>query len=412
MDRNVEKLVLETLADTPVTVVQGARQVGKSTLVGQVVSTVGGRVLSLDDGDTLAAARNDPDGFVRQPVVGVLAIDEVQRVPDLIRAIKSAVEDDRRPGRFLITGSANLLNIPGAQESLAGRAETIPLYGFSQGELAGRKEDFVKQALDLGSEWISRRTATLERSDYAEIICAGSYPEALGRGERRRHRWMTNYLRRVIERDAPELSRLVHVDRLERLLQLLAANNSGELVKSRLARDVGMPETTLPPYLRLLSDLYLVHSMPAWGRNLTQRVVGRPKVSLLDTGLAAQLIGQTPNKLASFQGSDYLGGLLEAFVAGELRRQQGWSEVEFHLRHFRDRRGNEVDLVLEAQDGRVIGIEVNATRSPTAQHFHGLELLRDRLRGQFALGVVLHVGPRSLRFADRLWSAPMTALWS
>lgn len=410
--RSVEPLIREALADTPVTVIQGARQVGKSWLAEHVVNTVGGKLLSLDDSDTLTAARNDPDGFVRQPVTGTLALDEVQRVPELIRAIKSAVDNDRRAGRFLLTGSADLLHLPGADESLAGRAETVPLFGFSQGELAGGNEDFVQELITSGEDWIASRSSELERADYAHAVCAGSYPEAVSRTGRRRERWMTNYVRRVVAHDAAEVSRLIHVDRLERLLSVLAANNSGELVKARIARDLEMPETTLPPYLRLLADLYLVHALPAWGRNLTRRVVGRPKVSLLDTGLAAHLIGQNPDRLSSPTGNDHLGGLLEAFVAGELRRQQGWSEIGYQIHHFRDRDGYEVDLVLESPDGTIVGIEVKSSRSVTVQHFRPLELLRDRLGTQFIFGLVLHTGPRATRFGDRLWSAPVSALWS
>ena len=291
--RHALRLVEETLADTPITVVQGARQVGKSTLVRQVLGERDVRVLSLDSAPVCNAAKADPGAFVRQSD-GLLVIDEVQRVPELILAIKDSVDEDRRPGRFLITGSANLLELPGTQESLAGRAETVVLCGLSQGEITGKREDFVDLLLAGDTSAIARRDGTLSRDDYLEILCAGSFPEPLTRQGRRRNAWFDNYVARVVSADARDVSRLAH---LERLPTLLAANNSGELVKARLASDSQIPETSLTSYVDLLETLYLIQSLPAWGNNLTKRVVGRPKVSLLDTGLAARLNNVTPRAM-------------------------------------------------------------------------------------------------------------------
>ena len=410
LPRNVEPLLHETLADTPITVLQGARQVGKTTLVEKVVAFRGGVLYNLDEAATLEAARRDPDGFVRQPVDGVLALDEVQRAPELIRAAKAAVDADRRPGRFLFTGSSDLLHVSGAEESLAGRAETVPLYGLSQGEVRGTVEDFVAATCGEGAPDSSE---PLDRADYARIVCAGSYPEALARQEsRRRERWYENYLRRVLEHDATESSRLIHVDRLKTLIGILAAEGIGELVKARLSRASDIPETSLPPYLRLLEDLGLVHRIPAWRRNRTQRVVGRPECALLDTGLASHLAGLGPESLSRVAGRDHLGGLLEAFVAGELRRQQGWSRESFEIHHYRERDGHEVDLVCELRDGRLIGIEVKSARSASSRDFRGLERLRARAGEAFVAGVVLHTGPSTLPFGPGLWSSPISALWT
>ena len=229
--RHALRLVEETLADTPITVVQGARQVGKSTLVRQVLGERDVRVLSLDSAPVCNAAKADPGAFVRQSD-GLLVIDEVQRVPELILAIKDSVDEDRRPGRFLITGSANLLELPGTQESLAGRAETVVLCGLSQGEITGKREDFVDLLLAGDTSAIARRDGTLSRDDYLEILCAGSFPEPLTRQGRRRNAWFDNYVARVVSADARDVSRLAHLERLPTLLRLLAANNSGELVKA------------------------------------------------------------------------------------------------------------------------------------------------------------------------------------
>lgn len=376
----------------------------------QVLRGRRGTTLSLDDSAVLAAAQADPDGFVRQDA-GLLVIDEIQRAPQLLRSLKAAVDEDRRPGRFLVTGSADLLGLPGAQESLAGRAETIALYGLSQGERRGVREGFVDALLAAGLPALST-PEPLSRSDYMELICAGSYPEPLGRAGRRRQAWFDNYLTRVLSRDAAEVSRLQHLDRLPVLLSLLAANSAGELVRSRLADSSGVPASSLDAYLRVLEGLHLVHTLPAWGRNLTSRVTDRPKVALLDTGLAARLAHVTPAALAPGIASDVAGGLTEAFVAGELRRQLAGSDALPVLSHFRDRNGLEVDLVLADGQGGIAGIEVKAAVTVRASDFRGLTGLRDRLGARFRAGVVLHTGPRALPFGDRLTALPLSALWA
>lgn len=319
--RHAERLVLETLADTPVTVIQGARQVGKSTLVSQVLPRA--PLLTLNNSPTLAAAKADPVSFVRQNPGGLLAIDEVQRAPELILAIQDAVEEDRRPGRFLLTGSANLLNLRGAQESLAGRAETVELFGLSQGELNARVETFIDRLLTGDDQAVRSGTFALSRAEYAEIICAGSYPEPRERSGMRRRTWFNNYLNRVLSRDAVEVSRLPHLSQLPKLLRLLAAQSSGELVRARIGNDAGIPPSSLPAYVSLLEDLYLIHTLPAWGKNLTRRETAWPKVALLDTGIAARLNNVAPEALAPDRVSVHAGGLFETFVAGELRRSLG-----------------------------------------------------------------------------------------
>lgn len=399
------------MADTPITVIQGARQVGKSTLAHQVLGARGARLVSLDVAAVFNAARADPDAFVRQSP-GLLGIDEVQRVPALIRAMKDAVDQDRRPGRFLVTGSANLLELAGTQESLAGRAETVPLYGLSRGEVAGKREDFIDLLMAGDADALSARHSVLNRDDYLQILTAGSYPEPMSRAGRRRSAWFDNYLNRIVSVDARDVSALPHLGRLPTLIRLLAANNAAELVKSRLGADAGIPETSLGAYVDLLATLYLVHVVPAWGNNLTARVTGRPKVALLDTGLAARLNNVSAAAMAPGVVSDAAGALFEAFAAGELRRQLVWSASAPGLFHFRSRTGLEVDLVLEDGDRNVAGIEVKAATSITATDFRGLAFLRDKLGPRFTMGVVLHTGPAALPFGDRLWALPFEALWA
>ena len=383
---------------------------GKSTLVREVVADRNATVLSLDGTPAYNAARADPDAFVRQ-FDGLLVIDEVQRVPELVRAMKDAVEEDRRPGRFLVTGSADLLQIPGTEESLAGRAETVVLCGLSQGELTGHREDFVDRLLAGDEKAIRSRSGTMSREDYLQAICAGSYPEPLRRAGRRRSAWFDNYVHRIVTRDVQDLSRLAHLDRLPYLFRLLAANTAAELVKSRVAHRAGIAETSLPGYLDLLEAPYLIHVLPAWGDNLTKRVTRRPKVSLLDTGLAARLNHVTPAAMAPGAVSDAAGGLFESFVAGELRRQLVWAQTPARLFHFRDRDGLEVDIVVESDSRRVAGLEMKAAGSVSQADFKGLAFLRDKLGSRFAMAVVLYTGKQALPFGDRLWALPYSALW-
>ncbi|MFZ0157809.1 MAG: ATP-binding protein [Kineosporiaceae bacterium] len=408
--RHVASSVLDSLADTRVVVVQGARQVGKTTLVSHVVDQVGGRLVTFDDETTRAGAQLDPVAFLGQAGDDLLAIDEVQRVPELVLALKLVVDRDQRPGRFLLTGSANLLRLPAMQDSLAGRAESLDLFGFSQGELSGRRERFVDRLL-AGEDFTAHRS-DMTRPDYIDVACAGGYPEALSRTGRRRSAWLDNCLRRVVERDAPDVSGLQRLSELPGLLRLLAARNAAELNLASLASDAGIPVRTLAPYVDLLETLFLVHRIPAWSTNLSKRVVSRPKVALLDAGLAARLVNVTPAGAAGAANPLIAGQILEGFVAGELRRQLSWADEDARLYHYRDHGGAEVDLVLETGDGRVAGIEVKATSSVSGRDVRWLTQLRDSLGVRFVAGVVLHTGATAAPFGDRITAVPMDALWA
>ena len=395
------------LLESPVVVIQGARQVGKSTLAQVVVGQHGGRIISLDATNVREAATANPDEFVTQDANGVLALDEVQNVPQIMRAIKVAVDSDRRPGRFLLTGSADLLHITGANESLAGRSETLHLWGFSQGEKLGVPDDFVT--------WLSLagigRPHTYTPCDYASIIVAGGYPEANRRQARSRGRWFDGYLRGVTDHDAAEVSGLASLDRLQLLLRWVATQTSHELVLAQASRATGIPERSLPPYLRLLDDLYLTYRLPAWGRNLAKRVVGRQKVMVADVGLACHVTGTTTDVLGDLLQRVRMGDLLETFVAMELVKQQTWSATPYRLFHFRDATGPEVDLIIELADGRVIGVEVKASTSLGRADFSGLTTLRDNLGPELVAGAVLYTGTEELPWGDRLRALPVQALW-
>jgi uncharacterized protein len=301
--------------------------------------------------------------------------------------------------------------LPTIQDSLAGRAESVELFGFSQGELVGRQEQFVARLLE--GDRLLEHSSELRRADYLAIASAGGYPEVLARSAgRRRSAWLDNYVLRIVERDAPEVSGLHRLAELPRLLALLAARNASELNIAGLAGDVGIPTTTLGPYLDLLETLYLVHRIPAWSTNLSKRVVSRPKITLVDSGLAARLVNLSPTGADIDARPELAGNLLEAFVASEIRRQLTWANVDARLFHYRDRAGAEVDLVLEASDGRVAGIEVKASSTVTARDTRWLASLRDRVGDKFAGGVVLHTGPLSTPFGPRITAAPIDTIWA
>lgn len=405
--RHVAPRVYEALEDTRIVIIQGARQVGKSTLASQIAQTLGGKLVTLDDDDARFQADADPAGFVAQNPGALLVIDEVQRAPRLTLALKAAVDADPSPGRFLLTGSANLLQLPGTEDSLAGRAESLELHGFSQGELAGHREQFVDRL--LSGDTFAGYTSTASRADYLAIAEAGSYPDALSRSTpRRRSRWLANYVARVTTRDAEDISTLQHLSELPAILKLVAARTATELNVTNLASDLAMPRRTLDPYLDLLETLYLAQRIPAWATNLSKRVVSRPKIAMLDTGLAAQLVGVSSKAPVT---ADMAGQLLETLVAGELLRQRSWCEEQVDVYHYREHTGAEVDLILATPDGRVAGIEVKAASGANAADAKWLAALRDKLGARFMGGMVLHTGTTAGSLGDRLTSAPLDLLW-
>lgn len=399
----------EVLDSFPAVVLEGARQVGKSTLAATLGATRDAASITLDDEGARAAAIEDPATFVEQHRTGLLVIDEVQRAPQLLLAIKASIDRDRRPSRFLLTGSSDLLRLPGSPESLAGRAVTVELSGFSQGELSRRIDDFVVRAREPSA--LAGFATGVTRGDYVARIGAGGYPEPQSLNPRMRSVWFDAYVERLVTRDARELMRAPDSARLTTLLRLLAANQSGELVKSRLARDAGIPETSVSGYLDVLRALFLVGELRPWTPNLTSREIGRSKSFVTDAALAMRLARLSEAALAAPVGAAHLGPQLEGFVVGELRKQSTWSSERFEMFHYRDRDGLEVDIVIELYDGRVLALEVKAGATPRADHFRALTVLREKLGPRMVAGIVLNTAAESRQFAERLWSLPIAALW-
>jgi uncharacterized protein len=409
--RFTEAPLREAIADTPVVAINGARQVGKSTLVNAVLAGSFDFV-TLDDLSQREAATRDPHAFVedrKRPLV----IDEVQRVPELLLAIKAAVDRDRRPGRFVITGSTRLLSTPKLADTLAGRIELLELWPLSQGEIAARGSTESVQASFIDSAFKDAAglstTSELRRNDYFERVCTGGYPEVLTRTEHRRSRWFDNYSTTVVEKMVLDLSNIDRAHEIPAVLALCAARVGQEINVASIASDVGIPYRTLGSYMRHLQSLFLVQLIPAWSRNLSSKVIHKPKLAIVDSGLAAHMIGVDPSNLDN--ANPAAGALLESFVAIELRKLQSWSKLPTMLYHFRDRDGAEVDLVLETKRGQVIGIEVKASSSASEKDFRGLRMLEEKLGEKFVAGYVLYTGPQTIPFGRKLRALPISALW-
>lgn len=408
--RHVAPIAGELLAHFPGLVIEGARQVGKSTLAKQL-ATDDAIVMNLDDEQTRAAASADPAGFVTQAGGGQLVIDEIQRMPELTLAVKAAIDSDRRPGRFILTGSSSLLRVRGTADSLAGRVSRLTLYGLSHGETRGIPDDFAA-AVSNASDGLVKFTTDAARADYIDLLARGAYPEAQGLSDRVRIAWIDAYLEGIVGRDLTELRRDVRPARSMALLRTLAARQSSELVKAKLAEETTVPPSTITGYLDLLHDVGLVASIPPWTPNLAKREIGRPKTIVVDSALALRLARLTPRQLSRLEYGEAFGAMLEGFVASELLRQRTWSAQSFDLFHYRDRDGTtEVDLVLELDDGSVMGIEVKAAVSFTAKQFRGLAKLRDQLGDRFRAGFVLNTGTTGYRYSDRLYGLPISSLW-
>jgi len=409
--RSIEPVLRDTLNDTPVTVIQGARQVGKSTLAEMASKDIKHLSITLDSEDMLKAAKENSYEFVSQFREGLLIIDEIQRCPELLTAIKMSVDKDRKPGRFLLTGSANILTLRNANESLAGRAETITLHPFSVGEKRGVIEDFAANILCNDILSYLRETKPLSRADYAQLIVDGGYPDVQYRIGKRKKAYFSNYISRVLDHDAAELSGLAHIDRLQQLYMLLAGNPSQIYIRANISRLIGIAESSMNGYIRLLHDLCLISKLSAWGNNYSRRAIKKTKIVLSDTGTVSSLLGINHEFLADIRNGNVLGPLLETFVINEFIKQQTWSNADFTLLHYRDNDMKEVDLILECADGKVIGIEIKAASSVSNKDFSGLKILRGLLGERFHCGLLLYMGTDVQPFGDRLFVAPISSIW-
>ncbi len=403
--RNIESELGSAIADTPVVLLNGARQTGKTTLAREYARAQSVPYATLDDATQLAAATADARGFL-QGLGDRAVIDEVQKAPGLFPAIKLSVDEDRRPGRYLLTGSANVLLLPQISESLAGRMEIITLWPLSRGELQSRRERFIEGVF-------AGQVPALEPSDAVDVkdaVLTGAYPEVMQRpAGRRRDAWFAAYITALLQRDVRDLANIEGLTEMPRLLALLAARTGGLLNVSELSRSSGIPNSTLKRYLSLLEATFLLQPLPAWSTNLGKRLIKSPKIHLIDSGLIAHLTGVTRQRLERDPG--FFGHLLESFVVGELRKQTSWSERRVSLHHYRTTAGREVDILLEDSAGGLVGLEVKASSTVERQDFIGLDTVAEGAGRRFVRGVVLYTGSETVAFGPRHMAMPVSALW-
>ncbi|MFH1538801.1 MAG: ATP-binding protein [bacterium] len=396
----------EALTDTPVVLVHGARQCGKTTLSRMVGDASGYEYITFDDDIQLAAAQADPVGFVADlPEKTVL--DEVQRVPSLFLALKSTVDRDRRPGRFILTGSANVLLVPRLSDSLAGRMEIMRLHPFAQDEIARKESRFLDALFKV--QFRNKHYGRLGPK-LAEKIVAGGYPAALARSTaRRRAAWYRDYIETLVQRDVSDLGRIRALGALPRLLQLAAGQTARLVNVSEMASAFQLSRPTIRDYVVLLERIFLLEHLQPWHSNKLSRLIKTPKLHLTDTGVASALLGV--DEIALAKDRSLLGQLLETFVFQELRRLASRRDTSVVFSHFRDKDGAEVDIVMEHDAGAVAGVEVKAAATVTTSDFRGLKKLKVAVGERFTAGVVLYDGERVAHFGNSLYAVPIRALW-
>jgi uncharacterized protein len=402
--RFLERRVRDALCDTRVVLIIGPRQSGKTTLAGKLAER-DMPFLTLDDQTTLDSARADPVGFVRG--LDRAIIDEIQRAPQLLLAIKRTVDTDKRPGRFLLTGSANLTVLPQVADSLAGRIEIAELLPLSQAEIAKKPSDFLERVLqgkapDGGDSIVG--------TELVERVLSGGYPEALQRAtSARRQKWFLDYVRAAIERDARDISRVEYIRQMPRLLRVLATH-SGQLINySSIGTPLGLSHITIQKYTDILAALFLVRTLQPWYTNELKRLVKTPKLHFLDSGLLAALRNHSLTRVHTDRM--VYGPLLETFVLAELLKLASWSNERIEFFHFRDRYDNEVDIVIEDAHGNVVGIEVKASATVNPGDFSGLHKLAEACGKRFKVGLVLYDHDTVVPFGRQCYAAPISSLW-
>ena len=402
--RLIEARVAEALTDTPVVLIAGPRQAGKATLVRQMADQ-GLRYLTLDDELTQLAAKEDPVGMIRS--LDRAIIDEIQRAPQLLLAIKKTVDEDRRPGRFLLTGSANLMALPNVADSLAGRMETLTLLPLSQSEMQGTTLNWLDSAF---AGVLPKVSTPLVGDALVEAVLRGGYPEAVSREtSRRRTSWARQYVAAIIQRDVRDVAGVDRLDQLPRFLRALAQISGQMCNYSLLGGQVGIDHKTAARYVGVFEQMYLLKRVEVWARNRLNRIVKTPKIQFLDSGLLSTLMGLTP--ATAKQDRSLFGHVLETFVYGELLKHATTADDDYQLLYYRDHDQFKVDVVVENSGGQLIGVEIKASASIGTSDMRGLKRLASVAGDRLKLGVILYDGTETLPLGNGLWAAPISTLW-
>jgi len=402
--RWIKPRIDEALLDTPVVLLAGPRQAGKTTLVRQF-SERGLHYLTLDDELTLLSAREDPVGMIRN--LDRAVIDEIQRAPQLLLAIKKSVDEDRRPGRFLITGSANLTALPTVADSLAGRMETLLLLPLSQSEIENRPANWIERV--FAGEILTANPPVVG-NELVERVLRGGYPEAIARPTvKRRIAWTRQYINAIIQRDVRDIAEIDKLEQLPRFLRALAQTAGQMCNYSELGGQVGLDGKTVSRYIGVFEQMYLLKRIDVWARNRLKRVVKTPKLQFIDSGLLAMLMDVTV-KDAQMDKSRY-GHVLESFVFGELLKHTTTADDNYQLLYYRDADKFEVDIVIENAAGQLVGVEVKASATVKDRDLRGLKKLANLAGDQFTAGVLLYDGDETMPLGSKLWAAPLSTLW-
>jgi predicted AAA+ superfamily ATPase len=393
--RLIQARLAEAMADTPVVLLAGPRQAGKTTLVRQVADK-GLHYLTLDDELTLLSAKSDPVGMIRH--LDRAVIDEIQRAPGLLLAIKKSVDEDRRAGRFLLTGSANLMALPSVADSLAGRMETLTLLPLSQSEIEGRTLNWLD---GLFSGQLPQPGSEAGTDNLVHRVLQGGYPEMLLRTTpRRRVAWARQYVDAIMARDVRELSGIEKLEQLPRFLRALA-HTSGQVCNyTQLGGQVGLDGKTAARYMSVFEQMYLLKRVDPWAGNRLKRVVKAPKLQFLDSGLLAMLLNLTEEEIQKNRAR--FGHVLETFVYAELLKHTTTAQADYHLMYYRDADKVEVDIVIENAAGQLVGVEVKASATVTEADLRGLRKLAGQAGDSFSSGVILYDGDETLPLGDRI----------
>ena len=413
IERRILDVAIERMADEPVILLEGPRSVGKSTALQAIARRLNGEIIDLDDIATRDVVLADPATMVGGH--GLVCIDEYQRAPLVLDAIKAELNRSSRPGRFVLTGSARHESLPTTAQALTGRLHRLTVYPLAQTEIAGVPAGLLSGLFGAPASTIAGDASTTTREDYTNRIVRGGFPLALTRASAAsRHRWFDDYVRLTLERDVRELSRVRQARALPSVLERLAGQTAQILNISSVAERTGLDVNTARDYIRLLQAVFLVQLLPAWGKTLTSRSASTPKVHVLDSGVAARLLRLTPEKLARRDATSLteFGHLLETFVVGELLKEASWLDGINGAGHWRTYDGAEVDLVVERDDGAVVAFEVKAAARASAEDFRALKKLRDTVGDAFVAGVVLYTGVRGYTYDDRLHVLPVDRLWT
>ena len=410
--RRLEPVLTRLLAEEPVVAVHGPRTVGKSTMVRALAALDGRRIIDLDDPETRDAVDASPSAFAagESPVF----IDEYQHAPAILDAIKAELNRDLRPGRFVLTGSTRYSSLPTAAQSLTGRLHVVTLWPLSQGEIDGTEERFAERLLADPATLVTPTASPTSREEYVDRILRGGFPLAVARPSgASRNRWFDDYLDLVVERDVAELSSIRQREKMPRLVARLGGQTAQVLNVARVAADVGIESSTAEHYVRLLEAAFVIHRLPAWGTTLRARASSKPKIHFVDSGVAGRMLRVTGSRLSAAQpqAMTELGHLLETFCVGEVLKQVSWMGTPAQPGHWRTHDGDEVDLVLERDDGAIVGIEVKAGERVRDADFRSLRKLRDAFGARFLGGVVLHLGRHAYTHDDRLHALPVDCLW-